>query len=226
MLQVLQTTPGVFAGDDYHVEVIVESGASVVIMNPSATKLHRMADGGFARQQLEIFVHAGAHLEYYPALNIPFPETDFRQRAHVHVSEDARLGFLETWAMGRVERGEHLRFRRLSSRTAIDVAGTPLVRDALELSADESSVTGWGILEQQRYVVSGFWISPREETVAPIPVEPLDSLHAFGQPEAGQYYLRGLYKDGVQMNRAVGGAIEHVCSTWGLPSPPLGFFSC
>lgn len=225
VVQILQTTPGIFAGDDYQVEIVVETGASVVLMNPSATKLHRMAGGGCARQRYNIVVQDGAHLEYYPALNIPFPEADFRQSLHIHLAPKARLALVETWAMGRVERGEHLLFRRLSSRTVVDLAGKPLYRDALELAPASGSAGDWGVLEGGRYQASGFWFGECVHRVEPLPEAPLDSLRAFGEVEQGQYYFRGLFHDGVEMSRAVGRVIQRMCRAWGLADPRLRPFS-
>ena len=226
LVQILQTTPGIFAGDDYQVEVVVESGARVVMMNPSATKLHRMTGDGFARQRYNVAVHDGAHLEYYPALNIPFPEADFRQTLHINLSPKARFALVETWAMGRVERGEHLLFRRLSSRTAVDLAGKPLYRDALELTPASDFSRDWGVLEGKRYHATGFWFGECVKPVEPLPAAPLDSLQAFGAADQGRHYFRGLFDDGVEMSQAVGRVIQRMCRAWGQADPPLRSFSC
>jgi urease accessory protein len=226
VVQILQTTPGLFEGDDYQLEIVVESGARVVMMNPSASKLHRMAAGGFARQQCRIAVHDGAHLEYYPALNIPFPEADLHQSLQINLSPTARLALVETWAMGRIERGEHLLFRRLSSRTAVDLAGKPLYRDALELAPGSEALGDWGLLEGERYHASGFWFGENLQPVEPLPESSLDSLLAFGEIEKGQHYFRGLFGDSVEMSRAVDRVIQTMCRAWELTDPPLHSFAC
>jgi urease accessory protein len=226
LVQILQTTPGMLEDDDYQLEIIVESGARVVVMNPSASKIHRMPGGGFASQQCSIEVCDRAHLEYYPALNIPFPEADLRQSLRISLSPTARLALVETWAMGRTERGEHLLFRRLSSRTTVDLAGKPLYRDALELAPGSLASVDWGVLEGERYHASGFWFGESLKPVEPLPEGPLDSLRAFGEVEKGQYYFRGLFDDGVEMNRAVDRVIRNMCQAWELADPPLHSFSC
>jgi urease accessory protein len=226
VVQILQTTPGMFAEDDYQIEIVVDTGARVVVMNPSAMKLHRMTGGGFARQRCNVVVHDGAQLEYYPALNIPFPEADIRQSLQINLSPKARLALVETWAMGRVARGEHLLFRTLSSRTAVDLGGKPLYRDALELTPASGFSRDWGVLEAGRYSASGFWYGECVKAVEPLPDASLDSLQAFGEVEPGQQYYRGLFGDGVEMDRAVGRVIQRMCRAWGLADPPLRPFSC
>ena len=221
--QLLQVTPGIFGGDQYSLEIVVESGASVIVMSPSASKLHRMLGEDHASQRVDITVQDGGHLEYYPALNIPFPDADFRQHLVVDVARGGRFALIEGWAMGRVQRGEYLRFRRLSSRTAVDVAGRGIYRDALELAPDAGHVDKWGVLESSRYSVSGFWYGPEIDAT---PSESLTALAAFGRIEPGQYYFRGLFDDGVEMTRAVNQVVGEMCTLWGLPDPPLGSFSC
>ena len=223
--QVLQITPGMLGGDDYRIEIVVKSGASAIVMSPSATKLHRMSGEDHAAQLVDISVEEGGHLEYYPALNIPFPDADFRQRLDVNLAPDSRFALLEGWAMGRVQRGEYLEFRRLSSRTVVDVSGKAVYRDALELTPDSDRVAEWGVLEKSRYAVSGFWYGPADES-SPKPSESIDTLQAFGCIEPGQHYFRGLFDDGVEMNRAVSRTVAEMCHFWGLPDPPLRGFSC
>lgn len=226
VVQILQTTPGIFAGDDYQVEVVVGSGAHVVMINPSATKLHRMTRGGFARQRYNVAVHDDAYLEYYPGLNIPFPEADFRQSLQIDLSPKARLALVETWAMGRVKRGEHLLFRRMSSRTIVNLAGKPLYRDALELVPAAASLGDWGVLEGENYNASGFWFGECVRPFETLPKISLDSLFAFGEVERGKYYFRGLFDDGVEMTQAVERVIGSMCYAWGLAEPPLRKFFC
>ena len=223
--QVLQVTPGILGGDEYRIEIVVESGASAIVMSPSATKLHRMSENDHAAQVVDIRVEEGGHLEYYPALTIPFPNADFQQRLAVDLAPGARFGLLEEWAMGRVQRGEYLEFRRLSSRTVVDVAGKAVYRDALELSPSADRVAQWGVLEKSRYTVSGFWYSPADEETSS-PSESVNSLEAFGCIEPGQHYFRGLFDDSVKMNRAVNRVLGEMCHLWELPGSPLGSFSC
>ena len=195
-------------------------------MNPAASKLHRMPEGGFASQQCRIEVGEGAHLEYYPGLNIPFPEADLRQSLRIDLSSTASLAFVETWAMGRIEKGEHLMFRRLSSRTSVNLAGKPLYRDALELGQGSEVAHDWGVLEGARYHASGFWFGESRKAVGELPKGSLDLLQAFGQVEQGQYYFRGLFDDGVEMNKMVDRVIQNIYRAWDLADPPLHSFTC
>lgn len=105
-----------------------------------------MPPGVSVRQQVRCTVMDGGTLEYYPGLTIPFPQAAFTQTVAVSVGSAAKFGMLATWAMGRVERGEYLAFRQLSSRTTVALDGGPCYCDAIELSP-ECGASGWGVLE-------------------------------------------------------------------------------
>ena len=128
--------------------------------------------------------------------------------------------------MGRVERGEHLRFRRLSSTTRVNVEGQPVYRDALELAPAAARLAGWGLLEGRRYVVSGYWHGPPIETPEAFAGKDLRSLAVFGPFEPFGHYFRGLFSDGLAMQRAISEVEQAVADSWKLPSISLQPFRC
>ena len=213
LLQIISAAPGLLAGDRYEIAIETEPGARAVVVTPAATKLHRMASGERAEQTITLRVAAGASLEYYPALNIPFPESEFRQRIDARVEGDGRLGLVESWSAGRS--GEHLAFRRLESRTAVDLDGEPVYRDALDLGPDTA---GWGALEGARYVVSGYWLGGGLE-----PAAPEGELAVSGPVEPGGVYLRGLYADSLPMEADLARARAAAAASWGYGKIPEAF---
>ena len=96
-------------------------------------------------------------LEYYPGLNIPFPQAAFRQSIEASLEQGAHFGILEIWAAERVERGEELQFGELQSRTSVSVKGCPAYIDTLRMRPDEGDLDGPGVLEGHRYWASGYW---------------------------------------------------------------------
>lgn len=226
LAQLLLNAPGMFAGDHYRIEILVERDAHVLLMSPSATKLHHMPNGGRATQSVQIRVESGACLRYFPALNIPFPEAELRQSIEVELAAESRFGMVEAWAMGRVERGEHLRFRRLSSRTSVNAAGQPAYRDALELAPDTARPAGWGLLEGRRYAVSGYWHGPRIAAPEDFAGRDLQSLAVFGSIEPAGHYFRGLFRDSLEMQGAIAEVGRAVANCWKLPAISLRPFHC
>lgn len=224
LVQILTLGPGLCAGDQCTIDVTVEAGARAVVITQSASRLLSMPEGAPATQSVNLTVTADGQLEYYPGLTIPFADSSFNQRVHARVESGARLGVLESWSTGRTGRGEHLRFRRLSSRTTIAVDGLPAYADALELEPAAANVAGAGILEGYRYVASGFWHGATLGSGAPMP--PSDgSLMAMGQSTVDQVYLRALAMDGYALGETLQAAVQRVNAAWGFEPIPLRRFT-
>lgn len=226
LVQLLLNAPGMFANDHYSIDIAVERGARALVVSPSATKIHHMPGGGRATQSVHIRVEDGACLQYIPALNIPFPEAEFRQRVSVELAPGSRFGIVEAWAMGRVERGEHLQFRRLSSTTRVDIEGRPAYRDALDLATSTVRAAGWGLLEGHRYVVSGYWHGPVIEAPEAFAGKDLHSLAVFGSFDPSGHYFRGLFSDSLAMQRAIAEVEQAVTESWNLPAIQLQPYRC
>jgi urease accessory protein len=224
VVQILTVGPGICAGDAYSIDVTVESGARAVIVTQSASRLHQMEEDATATQTIALAVHPGGHLEYYPGVTIPFPGSDFSQDLRAAVANGARFGLLESWAMGRIGRGEYLRFRRLSARTSVVVDGQPAYSDALHLIPGEDDLGGWGLLERNRYVVSGYWhgdgIAAAPER-SPTP----GVLSAFGEMAPGHAYLRALASDGPALEQEVRRTLAQVYRCWKLEAIPFPRFA-
>ncbi len=221
LLQIVNTTAGVLAGDAYRLDVTVGSGAKVVLVNQSATKAHTMGPGAFAEEQVRIQVAAGGELEFYPGLTIPFPGSDFRQTIDVRLDEGAKFGYLELRAMGRVTRGEHLAFRRMSCRVNVFLGETPCYKDALELDPPIWEVGGWGILEGNRYLASGYWMWG--QALKHPAVQSPDVALVTGVPAMGHLYLRGMAYEGMALKDAVVRLLGAQRMAWGLaPLPAFG----
>jgi urease accessory protein len=222
LVQIIALGPGMCGGDEYFIDVRVEPGARAVVIMQTAARLLGMPDGTRASQQVRLNVAPGGHLEYYPGLTIPFRDADFTQRVDVNAASDARVGILETWATGRTGRGEHLAFRRISSRTTVSIAGVVTYAEALELDPAAQNVDGMGILEQHSYVASGFWHGATIDA----PLTPRAGvLAAFGQTAPDRVYLRALAMDGLAMGGATSDAVRLVNAAWGLAAVPLRRFT-
>ncbi|MEZ5394017.1 MAG: urease accessory protein UreD [Bryobacterales bacterium] len=113
IVQIISAAPGFFSGDRYEIEIEVRRGARAVVLTPAAAKIHSMPDGGHATQSMRAHVGAGASLEIYPTLSIPFPASGFRQEVAISLESNARVGWMDPWSFGRIDRGEKYAFRRI-----------------------------------------------------------------------------------------------------------------
>jgi urease accessory protein UreH len=145
------------------------------------------------------------------------------QRVRVAAAADARVGILEHWSTGRNSRGEHLRFRRISSRTTVEINASPAYADAIELEPARMNLAGTGILENYRYLASGFWhgVSPDFAGAGTAP----ETMMAFGPSAPEQVFLRALAMDGYAMAGVLQSAVDRINAAWNLEAIPLRRFT-
>lgn len=230
--------PGFCSGDAVTIDVCAEPGARVVVTTTAASRIMSMRSGEHAEQHVTLRAGDGAMLEYYPSVTIPFPGSALTQTVHVEAAATARIGVLETWALGRVARGEYLQFRRLSSRTTMSVDEALRYADATHLEPAASDLTGAGILAGSRYLASGFWYgatladgaTPADGATLPARADEEDGkegvLVAFGQSRPDLVYLRALGLDGPALGAALRRAVDRVAAGWALPPLSLDRFTC
>jgi urease accessory protein len=223
LVQVVTLGPGFCGGDRYTLDVTVEPGAHAVVIMQTAARILGMTGDAQATQLVNLTVHPGGQLEYYPGLTIPFPDSSFVQQVHVAAAAGARIGILENWSMGRSSRGEHLRFRRLSSRTTVAMDGATIYADAIELEPALTNVAATGMLENYRYTASGFWLGASPDLGSLNSVD--GTLMAFGHTAPDQVYLRALAMDGYAMGRLLQSAVDRINAAWSLDAIPLRRFT-
>jgi urease accessory protein len=220
--------PGLCGGDACTIDVHAGAGARVVITTTAATRVLGMADLDSAVQRVRLVAAAGAQIEYYPGLTIPFPDSAFDQRIEVIAAPDTRVGVLETWALGRAARGEYLRFRRLRARTTLHVDGALAYADAMLLNPQELDLAGAGVLDRRRYIATGFWhgtdLAPSAGHSGMTTTD--QTIAAFGQSAPGLVFLRALGNDGIALDRTINDARARVAEAWRLPPLKLERFRC
>jgi len=172
----MQCTAGLFGGDQIECSIHVESGASVVLTQQSATKIHPSRDLP-AIQRTHIVVDSGAALlmDFEPV--IPFAESRLHQSTHIELKTGASLLFLEGMMAGRLGRDERWRFREFQSETRVDKCGRPLYLERVLLNPlSQALESGW-IMKDSGYVGTGLYFREGAEQLAV-------QLHA-AMPDAG-----------------------------------------
>ena len=218
--------PGLCGGDTVRVRITADEGAGVVVTTTAATRVLSMRTDARAEQHVEIDAAAGATIEYYPAVTIPFPESAFAQTVRVRAARDARVGVLETWALGRTARGEYLDFRSLSNRTTLHVDGELRYADATELDPAVPALRGAAVLGGRRYVASGFWYGVNLDEPAHPAVADDDLLMAFAQSRQDVAFVRALGSDAPTLDAALRRVTDRIAGAWGQAAVPLDRFRC
>lgn len=138
LVQSVNVTAGVFAGDRLSMAVSVEPGARVLFTAPSASRIHTMPAGEATLSQLYT-VSAGGWLEVRPELFIPQAGCRYRQQTRVEVAAGGALFFAEMLAPGRVARGECFAYSEVRWAMDLIYAGRLLVRERYALRAEDES---------------------------------------------------------------------------------------
>lgn len=155
-------TAGFFGGDTVEVRLAVESGASVVLTSPSATRIHQArAHQADMRLNQEIRVAEGAWLDWCPEPTIPQAGSRFIQSTTIHLEENAELFFMESLAPGRVASGEWFAFDSWRASTELKIGGAPLAMERYRLTRADESLSALAEAEPGGYFSSGFLVSAR-----------------------------------------------------------------
>src|SRR4051812_22767610 len=100
VVNVINPTAGLLAGDEVRCRIAVEAGARLVLTTPSAARSHRMREGRAVFVQ-ELKVAAGGFLDVWPELFIPQAGTRYHQRTIARVEPGGTLLLAEMLAPGR-----------------------------------------------------------------------------------------------------------------------------
>ncbi len=160
VVNVVNQTAGLFAGDEIVCRAEVESGARLVLTSPSASRAHRMA-AGEANTSLHVRVAAGGWLEVLPELFIPQAGSRHLQRTEIDVEGDGELIFWESLAPGRTASGEAFAFQSLEWRTDIRLDGRAILRERYRLSPGDDSLAALRSRFPASYYAACVVLSPR-----------------------------------------------------------------
>ncbi len=155
---IVNPTAGILAGDTYKIAVTLHSGARVMLLTQSATKIHKMNGGLNASQDIAFHVANNSRLEYYPERTIPYALSSFKQNLNVHLESGAQFGMLETWTTGRVLRGERLEFTRYASKSSVRIDDKLEYLDSFTLEPANQNLNALGVLEGRDYLANGFFV--------------------------------------------------------------------
>lgn len=153
IVQAVNATAGIFAGDQLDFRVQLESGASVLLTSPSANKIYTMPHGEATLRQ-HIHVATGSWLEWMPELFIPQRDCRYRQHTEIHVERGGRAYFVETLAPGRVAHGEAFAFSHLDWTTRIHHAGKLVLAEHYPMSPGDQSLRDLTKADAPRYFAS------------------------------------------------------------------------
>jgi urease accessory protein len=139
VVNVINPTAGLLAGDEVKCDIAVEAGARLVLTTPSAARSHRMRDGRAVLVQ-DFRVAAGGFLDVFPELFIPQAGTRYHQRTTARVELGGTLLLTEMLAPGRVASGEAFAYEWLRWETEVFVGHELVARERYTLRPGTPSI--------------------------------------------------------------------------------------
>jgi len=160
VVNVANPTAGLFAGDRIRYRIGVESGASLLLTAPSASRAHRIVAGD-ARVEQEFQVAAGAWLESWPELFIPQGGAIYRQRTEARIDEGGEALLIEMIAPGRTASGEVFAFAELDWTTEVFLGPEKIARERYLLRPNSPTLAAMRMQFPEAYYASCIVVSPR-----------------------------------------------------------------
>ena len=158
IVNVVNPTGGLLAGDRIDFDISVESGARMLLTAPSASRAHRTVGAGATVEQ-RFHVDRGAWLEVWPELFIPQGGCRYRQRTDGRVEEGGAMMLIEMIAPGRAASGELFAFSELDWESNLFLGGELIARERSTLTPASPALDVMRAQFPEAYYASIFVVS-------------------------------------------------------------------
>jgi len=160
IVNVVNPTAGLLAGDRIDFDIALEAGARVLLTAPSASRAHQMR-GGRAFVDQKFHVASGAWLEVWPKLFIPQAGAGYRQKTVAQVAEGGEMMLIEMTAPGRAASGELFAYAELDWETNVYLGDTLAARERFRLTPQSPTLAALRARFPEAYYGSLLIISER-----------------------------------------------------------------
>jgi urease accessory protein len=150
-LMLLNPTGGVVGGDHLLTEIVLERNTHVCLTTPSATRIYRTAESP-ALLETVIRIGEAATLEYLPDHLIPHAGSALRQSLRVEMARGSRAILLDSFAAGRLARGERWNFSQIDSRTEVLLCGARAFLNRTLIRPASQPPESLGLMEESSYM--------------------------------------------------------------------------
>lgn len=147
LVQVVNPTAGILAGDRLESSISVGAGAGLVVTTPSASRVFQMKEGSADAQQV-FTVKEGGWLEFLPEPIVPHAGSSYRQRTMLEIEAGGEAVYADFLMPGRMARGEAWAWSRLQLELTVRLGGQLVLRERFCQSGAElrklADLTGAG----------------------------------------------------------------------------------
>ena len=136
LVQAVNPTAGILAGDRLEADIAVDAGAALLLTTPSASRVFRMTEGAAECRQ-SFAVADGGWLEVLPEPLVPHRRCRYRQTTRIELAPGGALFFADLLLPGRVAHGEAWAWDRLCLQTEVSVGGELVLCERFEHTGAE-----------------------------------------------------------------------------------------
>jgi urease accessory protein len=225
VVNIVNPTAGLLAGDRIDFDVSIEHNARVLLTAPSASRAHQMR-GGCAIVEQRFHVAPGAWLEVWPELFIPQRGARYRQRTMARVEMGGEMLLIEMIAPGRAASGELFAYDEIAWETTVHLGEELIARERYALTPASPTLAAVRAQFPEAYYASVLVISERIGSASPC----LQLIHALHDDSAwvgcsplrrGGAAIRVLAAGSIALRKKVGRIREEIHAALGMRVPAL-----
>lgn len=226
IINVVNPTAGLFAGDHVATTVRICAGARTVLTTPSATRVFR-AKHPMQRTEIvqTIVVENGGRLDVCPDMLIAHRGARYSQASQIEVHAGGELFFTEMLAPGRTASGEVFAYDQLEFTTDLIVGRQVAVRERYRLRANSEGLRSMRRRFPRAYYASSLIVSPSKNwEFLQTGVEEMNGaavLAGASQPAENVYAIKVVAADSMSLRGAMSRVRRLVYSHWQSPEPSL-----
>ena len=225
VVNIVNPTAGLLAGDRIDLDISVERDARVLLTAPSASRAHQMR-GGCARVEQRFHVAPGAWLEVWPELFIPQRGARYSQRTTARVEKGGEMMLIEMIAPGRTASGELFAYDELSWETTVRLDEVLIARERYTLTPASPTLAAIRAKSPEAYYASILVVSERFGSASPC----LQRIHDLHDDSAwigcsllrhGGAAIRILASGSIALRKTVARVREEIHLALGMRAPAL-----
>jgi urease accessory protein len=177
LVQIVNPTAGILAGDRLESEVAVAAGAAVTLTTPSASRVFQMRSGEATSSQ-RFTVAPGSWLEVIPEPLVPHRGSRFRQITTIEAEAGSSLFYVDQLMPGRLGHNEAWAWESLRLETIVRLDGELILRERMDMSgADMKHLADFGQSGATACFANAILIAPETHPQNPAWLSRLRSLH-------------------------------------------------
>jgi urease accessory protein len=226
IINMVNPTAGLFAGDSVDISVRICRGASAVLTSPSAARVFRARDSsGEARVAQSFVVESGGRLDVFPEILIAHAGARYRQTTRIDVRVGGEVFVTEMIAPGRTAHGESFDYDQIEIATDLITANKLAARECYRLTPESESTQTVKSHFPNAYYASAFIVStrPADETIQR-KISALNTSHLLAgasHPSESIYAIKLVAADSISLRNAVANVRAIGYSHLGWPKPLL-----